>query len=128
MKVFFRLALALDRLIARLDRGLQAVIRAVRDRLPNSEAADAVAGFHASRLVERQDASISCSTIYEHYCDWCKGSNTEPLALPHFAKGFDGLGVRKARIAGRVYWLDVAFKGGRPDEPTKTPTYQVDAA
>ncbi len=89
---------------------------------------DHIQRFYGECLEKRVEALIAATKLYEAYCDWCERSNIEPLALPHFGKIFDTLDVRKARVAGRVVWFDVAFKDGIYEEATKTPTYQVDAA
>jgi hypothetical protein len=75
--------------------------------------------FYKERIETTEGSSLTATTLYEDYCDWCEQQDKEPLALPTFGREFGELGVQKAKIAGRVRYIGVALKSGQQAEEDK---------
>jgi hypothetical protein len=90
---------------------------------------DDVQRFYKERIETQDGSSLTATSLYEDYCEWCEDNKKEPLALPTFGRDFGELGVHKAKIAGRVRYIGIALKSGQGAEEDKKLTVpQVEAA
>ncbi len=90
---------------------------------------DDVQRFYKERIETQDGSSLTATSLYEDYCEWCEENKKEPLALPTFGRDFGELGVQKAKIAGRVRYIGIALKSGQgAEEDKKLTTPQVEAA
>jgi phage/plasmid-associated DNA primase len=90
---------------------------------------DDVQRFYKERIETQDGSSLTATSLYEDYCEWCEENKKEPLALPTFGRDFGELGVQKAKIAGRVRYIGIALKSGQgAEEDKKLTTAQVEAA
>ncbi|MEO1609590.1 MAG: hypothetical protein AAFR90_09635 [Pseudomonadota bacterium] len=84
--------------------------------------------YRNERVEGQSGSSLTATALYEDYCAWCDEQNKEPLALPTFGREFGDLGVQKAKIAGRVRYIGVAFRSGagiKGDKNVTAPRVQV---
>ncbi len=85
--------------------------------------------FFKERIDKKDGSSVTSMELYEDYCTWCEDQSKEPLALPTFCREFGELGVQKAKIAGRVRHIGIAFKLDRGlEEDKKLPASSTQAA
>ncbi|HXF53603.1 MAG TPA: primase-like DNA-binding domain-containing protein, partial [Hyphomicrobiaceae bacterium] len=90
---------------------------------------DDVQRFYKERIETQDGASLTATSLYEDYCQWCEENGKEPLALPTFGRDFGELGVQKAKIAGRIRYIGIALKSGQSvEEDKKLPAAEVAAA
>jgi hypothetical protein len=89
---------------------------------------DDVQRFYKERIETTEGASLTASTLYEDYCQWCEENEKEPLALPRFGREFGELGIQKVRIAGRTRYTGIALKSGLEHEEDKKLPVSVDKA
>lgn len=76
--------------------------------------------YHKERTEAVDGSSLTATSLYEDYCQWCEEQHKEPLALPTFGREFGELpGVQKAKIAGRVRYIGVGLRSGLFDEEDK---------
>jgi phage/plasmid-associated DNA primase len=89
---------------------------------------DDVQRFYKERIETTEGSSLTASTLYEDYCQWCEENTKEPLALPRFGREFGELGIQKVRIAGRTRYTGVALKSGLEHEEDKKAPASVEKA
>jgi hypothetical protein len=75
--------------------------------------------FYKERIETQDGSSLTATSLYEDYCEWCEEQQKEPLALPTFGREFGELGVQKAKVAGRVRYIGIALKSARGLEEDK---------
>ncbi len=85
---------------------------------------------HYKERIDTEDgSSLTATALYEDYCAWCDEQNKEPLALPTFGREFAELGVKKAKIAGRVRYIGIALRASKATkEDTKLQAFRSKAA
>ncbi|MEL6747403.1 MAG: hypothetical protein AAFO79_06295 [Pseudomonadota bacterium] len=71
--------------------------------------------FFRERVSEAEGCTLTATALYEDYCEWCDEHAKEPLALPTFGRQFGEVGVRKAKIQGRIRYIGVKLNSGRAD-------------
>ncbi len=85
--------------------------------------------FYKERIETQDGSSLTATSLYEDYCEWCEEQQKEPLALPTFGREFGELGVQKAKVAGRVRYIGIALKSARElEEDKKLPALGTKAA
>ena len=86
--------------------------------------------FYKERIEKDQaGSSLTATSLYEDYCEWCEEQQKEPLALPTFGREFGELGVQKAKVAGRVRYIGIALRSARGlEEDKKLPAFGSRAA
>jgi hypothetical protein len=85
--------------------------------------------FYKERIETQDGSSLTATSLYEDYCEWCEEQQKEPLALPTFGREFGELGVQKAKVAGRVRYIGIALKSARElEEDKKLPALGSQAA
>jgi hypothetical protein len=85
--------------------------------------------FYKERIETQDGSSLTATSLYEDYCEWCEEQQKEPLALPTFGREFGELGVQKAKVAGRVRYIGIALKSARGlEEDKKLPALGSQAA
>jgi len=85
--------------------------------------------FYKERIETQDGSSLTATSLYEDYCEWCEEQQKEPLALPTFGREFGELGVQKAKVAGRVRYIGIALKSARElEEDKKLPALGSKAA
>jgi hypothetical protein len=85
--------------------------------------------FYKERIETQDGSSLTATSLYEDYCEWCEEQQKEPLALPTFGREFGELGVQKAKVAGRVRYIGIALKSARGlEEDKKLPALGTVAA
>lgn len=72
--------------------------------------------FYKERVTKADGSSLTATTLYEDYCDWCDENGKEAIALPTFGRQFGELGVHKAKIAGRIRYIGIRLHSGIGDE------------
>ncbi|HRK18042.1 MAG TPA: hypothetical protein PK970_03730 [Hyphomicrobiaceae bacterium] len=82
--------------------------------------------FYKERIELAEGNDITATTLYEDYCGWCEEQHKEPLSMPSFGREFGDLGVRKAKIAGRVRYMGIGLRSGlEHEEDKKLPVSRV---
>lgn len=85
--------------------------------------------FYKERIETQDGSSLTATSLYEDYCEWCEEQQKEPLALPTFGREFGELGVQKAKVAGRVRYIGIALRSARElEEDKKLPAFGSRAA
>jgi hypothetical protein len=85
--------------------------------------------FYKERIETQDGSSLTATSLYEDYCEWCEEQQREPLALPTFGREFGELGVQKAKVAGRVRYIGIALRSARElEEDKKLPALGSQAA
>jgi hypothetical protein len=85
--------------------------------------------FYKERIETQDGSSLTATSLYEDYCEWCEEQQKEPLALPTFGREFGELGVQKAKVAGRVRYIGIALRSARGlEEDKKLPALGSQAA
>jgi hypothetical protein len=85
--------------------------------------------FYKERIETQDGSSLTATSLYEDYCEWCEEQQKEPLALPTFGREFGELGVQKAKVAGRVRYIGIALKSAHGlEEDKKLPALGSQAA
>jgi hypothetical protein len=75
--------------------------------------------FYKERIETQDGSSLTATSLYEDYCEWCEEQQREPLALPTFGREFGELGVQKAKVAGRVRYIGIALRSASELEEDK---------
>jgi hypothetical protein len=78
-----------------------------------------VEGYFEERVTKETGASVTALALYDDYCQWCDNKDKQPLGLPIFTRKFSDLGVQKAKVAGRIRYMDVKLVFGAGDEGLK---------
>lgn len=63
--------------------------------------------YYGERVGRENGASVTALALYDDYCQWCEAKGKQPLGLPIFTRRFSDLGVQKAKVAGRIRYMDV---------------------
>jgi len=66
--------------------------------------------YYVDRIEMQDGTSITASALYEDYCSWAEARNKEPMTLPAFGRQFGEIGIQKAKIAGRIRYINVKLK------------------
>jgi len=85
--------------------------------------------FYKERIETQDGSTVGATEMYEDYCTWCEDLGKEPLAHPNFGREFQGLGIQKAKVAGRVRYIGIALNSaGDLEEDKKLPALNAAAA
>jgi hypothetical protein len=63
--------------------------------------------YFEERVGRENGSSVTALALYDDYCQWCEAKAKQPLGLPIFTRRFSDLGVQKAKVAGRIRYMDV---------------------
>ncbi|MBJ7533110.1 hypothetical protein JDN40_03150 [Rhodomicrobium vannielii ATCC 17100] len=63
--------------------------------------------YFDERVGRENGSSVTALALYDDYCQWCEAKGKQPLGLPIFTRRFSDLGVQKAKVAGRIRYMDV---------------------
>jgi len=63
--------------------------------------------YFEERVGRENGSSVTALALYDDYCQWCEAKGKQPLGLPIFTRRFSDLGVQKAKVAGRIRYMDV---------------------
>jgi len=72
--------------------------------------------YYEERVGRENGSSVTALALYDDYCQWCEAKGKQPLGLPIFTRRFSELGVQKAKVAGRIRYMDVRLLFGSTDE------------
>jgi hypothetical protein len=72
--------------------------------------------YYDERVGKENGASVTALALYDDYCQWCEVKGKQPLGLPIFTRRFSDLGVQKAKVAGRIRYMDVKLLFGESDD------------
>ena len=72
--------------------------------------------YFEERVGRENGSSVTALALYDDYCQWCEAKGKQPLGLPIFTRRFSDLGVQKAKVAGRIRYIDVRLLFGSTDE------------
>ena len=75
--------------------------------------------YYEERVGRESGSSVTALALYDDYCQWCEAKERQPLGLPIFTRRFSDLGVQKAKVAGRIRYMDVKLYYGAGDEGLK---------
>lgn len=75
--------------------------------------------YFDERVGKEAGSSVTALALYDDYCQWCEAREKQPLGLPIFTRRFSDLGVQKAKVAGRIRYMDVRLLFGAGDEGLK---------
>jgi hypothetical protein len=91
-------------------------IEAPGPELQPAEPKNDVEIYYDERVGKESGASVTALALYDDYCQWCEVKGKQPLGLPIFTRKFGELGVQKAKVAGRIRYIDVKLLYGSDDE------------
>ncbi len=97
-------------------------LTAIPDNDPALQAAEPktdVEEYFDERVGREPGSSVTALALYDDYCQWCEAKEKQPLGLPIFTRRFSDLGVQKAKVAGRIRYMDVRLFYGAGDEGLK---------
>jgi hypothetical protein len=72
--------------------------------------------YFDERVGKEAGSSVTALALYDDYCQWCEIKEKQPLGLPIFTRRFSDLGVQKAKVAGRIRYMDVRLRFGAGDD------------
>lgn len=72
--------------------------------------------YFDERVGKENGSSVTALALYDDYCQWCEMKSKQPLGLPIFTRRFSDLGVQKAKVAGRIRYMDVRLLQGAGDD------------
>jgi hypothetical protein len=72
--------------------------------------------YFDERVGKENGSSVTALALYDDYCQWCEARGKQPLGLPIFTRRFSDLGVQKAKVAGRIRYMDVKLMFGERDD------------
>jgi phage/plasmid-associated DNA primase len=72
--------------------------------------------YYEERVGKESGASVTALALYDDYCQWCEARGKQPLGLPIFTRRFSDLGVQKAKVAGRIRYMDVKLLFSADDD------------
>jgi len=72
--------------------------------------------YYEERVGRENGSSVTALALYDDYCQWCEAKSKQPLGLPIFTRRFSELGVQKAKVAGRIRYMDVRLLFGASDD------------
>jgi len=82
-------------------------IESVEPELEAAQPKTDVELYFDERVGKESGASVTALALYDDYCQWCEARAKQPLGLPIFTRRFSDLGVQKAKVAGRIRYMDV---------------------
>ncbi len=94
-------------------------LTAVQDSEPMLQPAEPktdVELYYDERVGKEPGSSVTALALYDDYCQWCEAKGKQPLGLPIFTRRFSDLGVQKAKVAGRIRYMDVKLLFGVGDD------------
>jgi hypothetical protein len=94
-------------------------LAAIRDSDPALQPAEPktdVELYFDERVTKEAGSSVTALALYDDYCQWCEAREKQPLGLPIFTRRFSDLGVQKAKVAGRIRYMDVKLIFGAGDD------------
>jgi hypothetical protein len=77
---------------------------------PNRE----IKRFFDKRIEYAEGKSVTASSLYEDYCQWCRTTGRQSMTLPAFGRQFGEIGVQKVKIAGRIHYIGISTKEKEP--------------
>lgn len=86
------------------------------DNLPSRKAtmplisSNELKDYYVDRIEMHDGTSITASALYEDYCSWAEARGKEPMTLPAFGREFGEIGIQKAKIAGRIRYINIKLK------------------
>jgi hypothetical protein len=86
---------------------LQALPICVDPELRAAQVKTDVELYFEERVGRENGSSVTALALYDDYCQWCEVKGRQPLGLPIFTRRFSDLGVQKAKVAGRIRYMDV---------------------
>ena len=95
---------------------LQAVPSSSDPELRAAEPKTDVEIYFEERVGRENGSSVTALALYDDYCQWCEAKGKQPLGLPIFTRRFSELGVQKAKVAGRIRYMDVRLLFGSMDD------------
>ena len=87
--------------------------------LQPAEAKTDVELYFDERVGKEPGSSVTALALYDDYCQWCEAMEKQPLGLPIFTRRFSDLGVQKAKVAGRIRYMDVKLLYGAGEDGLK---------
>ena len=75
--------------------------------------------YFDERVAREPGSSVTALALYDDYCQWCDANEKQPLGLPIFTRKFGDIGVQKAKVAGRIRYMDVKLLFANSDEGLK---------
>ncbi|HXW22228.1 MAG TPA: hypothetical protein VEK14_04910 [Rhodomicrobium sp.] len=72
--------------------------------------------YFEERVGRENGSSVTALALYDDYCQWCEAKGKQPLGLPIFTRRFGDLGVQKAKVAGRIRYMDVRLLFGMTED------------
>jgi hypothetical protein len=72
--------------------------------------------YFEERVGKEPGASVTALALYDDYCQWCEARGKQTLGLPIFTRKFSDLGVQKAKVAGRIRYMDIKLLFSEEDE------------
>ena len=72
--------------------------------------------YYEERVGRENGSSVTALALYDDYCQWCEAKGKQPLGLPIFTRRFSDLGVQKAKVAGRIRYMDVRLLFGASED------------
>jgi hypothetical protein len=97
-------------------------LTAIQDNDPELQPAEPktdVELYCDERVGKESGSSVTALALYDDYCQWCEAREKQPLGLPIFTRRFSDLGVQKAKVAGRIRYMDVKLIYGSGDDGLK---------
>jgi hypothetical protein len=95
---------------------LQALANSADPELKPAQIKTDVELYCDERVGRENGSSVTALALYDDYCQWCEAKAKQPLGLPIFTRKFSDLGVQKAKVAGRIRYMDVRLLFGRDDD------------
>ena len=72
--------------------------------------------YFGERVGRENGSSVTALALYDDYCQWCEAKGKQPQGLPIFTRRFSDLGVQKAKVAGRIRYMDVRLLFGSMED------------
>jgi hypothetical protein len=95
---------------------LQALSNSADPELKPAQPKTDVELYCDERVGRENGSSVTALALYDDYCQWCEAKGRQPLGLPIFTRRFSDLGVQKAKVAGRIRYMDVRLLFGTDDD------------
>lgn len=102
--------------------------RSVPALIPKLAPEDDVQRFYRERVIPEAGHTVSFTTLYGDYCDWCDELGKEPLAQPTFGREFAEFGVLKQKKKDGVRYIGIALRADAEQEEDKKLPASVDKA
>jgi hypothetical protein len=95
---------------------LQALSNSADPELKPAQIKTDVELYCDERVGRENGSSVTALALYDDYCQWCEAKGKQPLGLPIFTRRFSDLGVQKAKVAGRIRYMDVRLLFSSDDD------------